>query len=74
MKNTQKHLENSSNKKYYEHIISKLTEEQKEEFESLVTRLEKAGAKTPLSWASSEVTEKIPQFARFLVLNLCLIL
>ncbi|MFC6096329.1 hypothetical protein ACFPVY_06680 [Flavobacterium qiangtangense] len=69
MKNIQTHLDNSSDKKYYEHIISKLTDEQKEEFESLVIRLDNSGAKNPLQWASSEVREKIPQFGRFLVLK-----
>ncbi|MFV0542006.1 MAG: hypothetical protein ACK5MZ_12360 [Aestuariibaculum sp.] len=69
MKHTQQHLENSDHKEFYEQEISKLTDKQKEEFESLVIRLENAGAKNPLSWASSEVSEKIPQFGRFLVLK-----
>jgi hypothetical protein len=69
MENTQKHLDNSADKKYYEHIISKLTDKQKAEFESLVTRLDNAGAKNPLQWASSEVREGIPQFGRFLMLK-----
>lgn len=69
MKHTEKHLENSAEKEYYEKQISKLTDNQKEEFESLVIRLENAGAKNPLSWANSEVSEKIPQFGRFLVLK-----
>jgi len=69
MKHTQKHLDTSADKKYYKQVISKLTDKQKEEFESLVIRLEKAGAKNPLSWAYSEVTEGIPQFGRFLVLK-----
>jgi len=69
MKHTQKHLENSEYKEFYEKKISELTDQQKEEFESLVIRLENAGAKNPLSWASSEVSEKIPQFGRFLVLK-----
>lgn len=69
MKHTEKHLQNSADKEYYEKQISKLTDNQKEEFESLVIRLENAGAKNPLSWANSEVNEKIPQFGRFLVLK-----
>ncbi|GEJ32479.1 conserved hypothetical protein [Flavobacterium psychrophilum] len=69
MKHTEKHLENSADKEYYKKQISKLTDNQKEEFESLVIRLENAGAKNPLSWANSEVSEKIPQFGRFLVLK-----
>lgn len=69
MEHTQRHLDISADKKYYEHVISKLTEKQREEFESLVIRLENAGAKNPLQWASSEVKEGIPQFARFLMLK-----
>jgi hypothetical protein len=69
MKQTQKHLSSSADKEYYEKVISKLTDKQKEEFESLVIRLEHAGAKNPLGWASSEVTEGIPQFGRFLLLK-----
>lgn len=48
---------------------STFTDVQKEEYESLVMRLGNAGAKNPSSWASSEVTEGLPQFARFLVLK-----
>lgn len=48
---------------------SKFTDVQKEEYESLVMRLGNAGAKNPSSWASSEVTEGLPQFARFLILK-----
>jgi hypothetical protein len=69
MKHTQKHLENSADKEYYKQVIAKLTDKQKEEFESLVIRLENAGAKNPLQWTSSEVTEGIPQFGRFLILK-----
>jgi len=56
-------------KEYYVRKISELTEMQKAEMEDLVIRLDKAGAKEPLSWAFSEVTENIPQFGRFLVLK-----
>ena len=35
----------------------------------MVIRLENAGAKNPLNWASSEVSEGIPQFGRFLLLK-----
>jgi hypothetical protein len=69
MVHTQKHLDNSADKEYYKQVIAKLTDTQKEEFESLVIRLENAGAKNPLQWASSEVTEGIPQFGRFLMLK-----
>lgn len=69
MEHIQKHLDNSADKKYYQHIISKLTDKQKEEFENLVIRLDNAGAKNPLQWASSEIKEGIPQFGRFLMLK-----
>jgi len=69
MEHTQKHLEKSEYKEYYEKQISNLTDYQKNELENLVIRLENAGAKNPLSWAYSEVIEKIPQFGRFLVLK-----
>ena len=69
MEHTQKYLDNSADKEYYNQVIAKLTDTQKEQFESLVIRLENAGAKNPLQWASSEVTEGIPQFGRFLMLK-----
>ena len=70
MGNLEKYLDVSPKlKEYYVQKISKLSEEQKSELEDLVIRLEKAGAKNPLSWAFSEVTESIPQFGRFLVLK-----
>lgn len=69
MKHTEKHLDNSSDKKYYKKVISKLTDEQKEALENLVIKFENAGAKNPLTWAVSEITEGIPQFGRFLMLK-----
>ena len=69
MKNLEKYLEASSHKEFFERRISKLTEEQKSELEDLVIRLDNAGAKNPLQWAFSEVSENIPQFGRFLVLK-----
>jgi len=70
MENLEKYLDASSEwKEYYLQEISELTEEQKTELEDLLIRLDKAGAKEPLSWALSEVTENIPQFGRFLVLK-----
>ena len=69
MEHTQKYLDNSADKEHYNQVIAKLTDTQKEQFESLVIRLENAGAKNPLQWASSEVTEGLPQFGRFLMLK-----
>lgn len=71
MKHTLRQLDNSSieEKKYYEKSIEDFTSTQKEELESLVIRLENAGAKKPLPWAMSEIGEGIPQFGRFLVLK-----
>ena len=60
---------NEFGKEYYVRKISELTETQKSEMEDLAIRLDRAGAKEPLSWAFSEVRENIPQFGRFLVLK-----
>jgi|SRR5699024_2385869 len=38
-------------------------------FKDLCEQLKAAGAKTPSSWANSELQEDIPQFARFLILK-----
>ncbi|MBK9580038.1 MAG: hypothetical protein IPO40_23475 [Fibrobacteres bacterium] len=69
MEHTQKYLEKSKHKGYIKQQISNLSDSQKNELENLVIRLENAGAKDPLIWACSEVTESIPQFGRFLVLK-----
>jgi hypothetical protein len=70
MNNIEKYLDTSPEwKEYYTQTISKLTEEQKSDLEDLIIRLDKAGAKNPLQWAISEITENIPQFGRFLVLK-----
>ncbi|MFT0212316.1 hypothetical protein VQ643_06825 [Pseudomonas sp. F1_0610] len=37
--------------------------------EDLINRLKQAGAKNPKSWASSEISENIAQFGRFLMLK-----
>lgn len=55
--------------KYYRHRLKELSEAQKNELAELVEKLDNAGATKPLSWAWSEVTEGIPQFARFRVLQ-----
>tara|TARA_B110001454_G_C12631569_1_gene397193 strand:- start:152 stop:673 length:522 start_codon:yes stop_codon:yes gene_type:complete len=69
MKHTQKYLNDSSDKEFFLKQIANLSDKQKGELENLVVKLENAGAKKPLSWAISEVTENIPQFGRFLVLR-----
>ncbi|HEX6431381.1 MAG TPA: hypothetical protein VF008_27005 [Niastella sp.] len=69
MKEIQKHLERSADKKYYEHRISKLSETEKDRLELLVIKMANAGAKEPLRWAFSELQEGIPQFARFMILK-----
>ncbi|HJT74163.1 MAG TPA: hypothetical protein VJ720_09095 [Chitinophaga sp.] len=69
MKELQKYLEQSSDRKYYEHRISTLSETEKERLEQLVIKMANAGAKEPFSWAFSEFREGIPQFARFMVLK-----
>jgi hypothetical protein len=69
MEKLTKFIDADPNRKYYEHCISNLTDRQKNELLDLVVRLDSAGAKYPLSWAFSEITEKFPQFGRFLVLK-----
>jgi hypothetical protein len=71
MKNLEKYLDtyDASDKEFFMRGISELTEKQKSEMEDLLIRLDRAGAKNPLSWAFSEITENLPQFGRFLVLK-----
>lgn len=69
MKELQKYLDQSADKKYYEHRVSGLSDTEKERLEKLVIRMANAGAKEPLSWAFSELREGIPQFARFMILK-----
>jgi hypothetical protein len=66
---TAKLVAQSSNRKYYEHRISQLSEDRQQQLETLCEGLEAAGAKRPLDWALSETDEGIPQFARFRVLQ-----
>ncbi len=65
----EKHLNNSNSREYYKREVEKLDIEQKEKLEKLLQKMENAGAKNPLSWAMSEITEGIPQFGRFLMLK-----
>lgn len=69
MKLIEKYLNQSESKDYYKKQIEKLSLDKKNELEILLSRLENAGAKDPLSWAYSEITENIPQFGRFLFLK-----
>lgn len=69
MKNTLKHLENSEHKEFFSKQIEGLSDAKKIELENLIMKFENAGAKNPLNWALSEITESIPQFSRFLVLK-----
>ncbi len=64
-----KYIAESESNQYYKSKIDKLTEEQRNKLEILLQKLEDSGAKKPLSWALSETTENIPQFARFLFLK-----
>jgi len=64
-----KYIEQSKYKEYYLKEFEILSEEDKSSLLNLVEKLDKAGAKEPLSWAFSEVKENIPQFGRFLVLH-----
>lgn len=66
---TKKYIEKSEDIKYYTHRVEQLNEEQQNKLENLIGKLANAGAKNPLSWAMSEVTEGIPQFGRFLILK-----
>jgi len=69
MEKLEKYLDALPSNDYYVRKIAELTEKQKSELEDLLIRLEKAGAKKPLQWAFSEISENIPQFGRFLVLK-----
>lgn len=71
MKDINKYIDklNEHDQKYYRHRLKELSEAQKNELAELVENLDNAGATKPLSWAWSEITEGIPQFARFRVLQ-----
>ena len=69
MRSIEKYLQNSTDKDYYESSIDKLDDEQKKELEELLQNLDEAGAKEPLGWALSQITEGIPQFGRFVFLR-----
>ncbi|KKO89222.1 hypothetical protein AAW12_24210 [Sphingobacterium sp. Ag1] len=55
--------------KRYHFEFAKLDEDQKQQLEALVSRMELAGATKPLSWAWSEFQEGIPQWARFMIIK-----
>ncbi len=63
------YINNSENSEYYKKEIDQLNEEQRRELESLLQKMDNSGAKRPLGWALSEITENIPQFGRFLFLK-----
>ena len=60
---------NDHDRKYYTHLVSKMSPEEQQRFEELTIRFDDAGAKRPLQWAHGELGGKIPQLARFLVLK-----
>lgn len=51
---TAKLVAQSSNRKYYEHRISQLSEDKQQQLETLCETLDAAGAKKPLDWALSD--------------------
>jgi len=71
MKILQEYLEKLSDneQKRYRYELSKLTEAQVAQLETLVQRMGRSGAAQPLSWAWSEFREGIPQWARFMILK-----
>ena len=66
---TQKYIETSNYKQYYKEVVSKLDKAQKEKLEILLQKMDNSGAKKPLGWALSEITEDKAQFGRFLFLK-----
>jgi hypothetical protein len=60
---------NDHDRKYYTHLVSKMTPEEQQRFADLTLRFDAAGAKDALGWAHGELQGKIPQLARFLVLK-----
>ncbi len=65
----EKYIENSENTEYYKTAVEKLNAEQQNDLENLLEKMDHSGAKNPLGWALSEITENIPQFGRFLFLK-----
>ncbi|OOF84595.1 hypothetical protein BKG93_07020 [Rodentibacter ratti] len=55
----------SDYQEFYLNKIYSLTEKQRNDLLVLINKMRKAGAKKPFFWAFSEITENIPQFARF---------
>lgn len=71
MENTLKHINQSPDRKMYQHKWEQLSNEQKQMLEDLVVKMETAHVKNLLTLAFSEVTEGIPQFARALFTKQC---
>ncbi|OOF82886.1 hypothetical protein BKG92_04980 [Rodentibacter ratti] len=59
----------SDYQEFYLNKIHSLTEKQRNDLLVLINKMRNAGAKSPFSWALSEITENIPQFARFVFLR-----
>jgi hypothetical protein len=59
----------SQHSDYYRHVISNLSDGQREKVLEFANELASNGASEPLSWALSEVTENIAQRARYYVLR-----
>lgn len=59
----------TADKKFYCREISNWDDDKKQHLEKLCNIFIKAGAKNPVSWAYSEVTEGISQIGRYLMLK-----
>lgn len=69
MKEIEEYLKNSESSEYYKQEIDKLNKEEKIRLENLLQKMDNVGAKKPIAWALSEITENIPQFGRFIFLK-----
>ena len=71
MKSLNELLENLSvgDKKFYCCEIANWNNDQKTQLEELANLFLSVGAKNPISWAYSEITEDVPQLGRFLLLK-----
>lgn len=56
-------------KEFYGAEIEKLSDEKKAQLVELINKMEQCGCPSAMTYAFSEVTEGIPQFARYLVLK-----
>lgn len=66
---TEKYIAQSADQKMYTYYVAKLNEEKSEQLEEMLLKFEAAGATRPLNWAWSELSEGIPQWARFMILK-----